>query len=90
VEVLVICSIELVQTIEHVLARMRMYDVQQHAYAHRVCGIDQFFEFFGSTISGTSSEKAGDLITKGYREERCQYICRKYAEDRNFGLNSHA
>jgi hypothetical protein len=84
-EVLVIRSIKLVETIKHVLARMGMDDVQQHTYAHRVCGIDQLLEFFGSTISGTSSEKAGDLITKGYRKERCQYICRKYAEDRNFG-----
>lgn len=64
VEVLVIGAIELVNSIEDVLARMRVHDVEQDGQAHRMRGIHKLFELFGCTISGACSEEACDLVSE--------------------------
>jgi hypothetical protein len=60
VEVEVVGSIEQVDTIEYVLACMRMNYVQENGEAHSVRGIDEFLELLGCAISGGCSEERGD------------------------------
>ena len=64
VEVLVISPVELVDSIENVLARVRVHDVKQYGQAHRVRSVNKLLELLGSTISGARSEKACDLVSE--------------------------
>lgn len=64
-EVEVISAVELVQTIQDVLAGMGMDDVKKDGDTHPVGRIDQLLEVFRCSVTGTSSEKRCDLITKG-------------------------
>lgn len=47
VEITAVCTIELIQTVQHVFRSMGMYDVQHYVKSFTVCDIDQFLEFFG-------------------------------------------
>ena len=65
VEELVICSIELVDSLTCILCRMRMYNIKQHTNTHTMCLIYKIFQIFWHTTSRSWCEKAADLITKG-------------------------
>lgn len=49
VEIARVCAVELIQTVQHVFRRMRVYHVQHHVQAFAVGDVDQLFQVFGRT-----------------------------------------
>jgi hypothetical protein len=64
-EVEMICSVVHIETVQDVLAGVRMDDIKQNDYAHAMGCIDELFQFFGGAVSRARGEEAGDLISKG-------------------------
>lgn len=63
-EVLVICSIKFVQSVQHVLGGVTVDDVKKHDDAHAMSSIDQLLQVLGWSISATRSKEVVDLVTK--------------------------
>ena len=64
VEVLMISTVELIQTIKHVLGRMAVHDIKQHNEAQAVRHIDQLLEILGLTVPAAGGEEVVDLVAK--------------------------
>ena len=64
VEVEMVATVELVQSVQDVLACVRVNDVEQDGDAHSVRGVDQLLQIFGSSISAGSSEERSDLVAE--------------------------
>ena len=63
-EVLVICSVKLVQTIRYILGSVAVNDIEQDGNAHAMSNVDQLHKVFWQTVSTASSEEAVDLVSK--------------------------
>jgi hypothetical protein len=64
VKVLVVSTVELVDTIKHVLGGVTVDYVEQHGNTEAVSGINELLEVFGSSISTASCEEVVDLVSK--------------------------
>lgn len=64
VEVLVIGSVELVQTIQYILGSVAVNDVEQYSNSQAVSGVNQLLEVLRGSISTASGEEVVNLITK--------------------------
>jgi hypothetical protein len=64
VEILVVNAIELVQSAKDIFAGMRVNDVEKYRETHAMSGIDEFFQILGTSVTGASCKKAGDLVAK--------------------------
>jgi hypothetical protein len=62
VKVEMVRAIKLVQTIKYVFAGVRMDDIEEDSQTYAMCGVNQFLEFLGSSVSGTCGEEVGNLI----------------------------
>lgn len=66
VEVEVVCPIELVQTVQDILACMGVHDVEKDSDAHAMGNIDELFQVFWGPVPRARSEEARDLIPERY------------------------
>jgi hypothetical protein len=64
VEVLVVRPVKEIQTIQNVLASMRVDDIKKHHKTESMCCVYQFLEILRDAIARAGSEKVGNLITK--------------------------
>ena len=64
VKVQVVTSVEEIQAIENVFARMGVDDIQKNYKAKTMGCVYQFFEIFRDAITRTGSEKVCNLITE--------------------------
>ena len=65
VEILVLGSVELVESVVDVLDRMAMDQVQQHAQTQAVGRVDQVFEVLGRAEAGRRSVEVAHVISEG-------------------------
>ena len=65
VEVQRVAVVEHVEAVEHVLAGVRVHDVQQDGDAHAVRGVDQRFEVVGEAVARGGGEEGVDLVAEG-------------------------
>jgi hypothetical protein len=65
VEVTVIGSVKVVQSILRVLGSVGVDDVEEDDHAHPVSSVDEGFEVVRSSISRRSSKERVDLVSKG-------------------------
>lgn len=72
-EIEVVSPVKFIETIEHVLASMRVDNVKEDGQTHAMCGVDKFFEVLWGTISRTCSKETGDLIPEGW-DKYCQSL----------------
>lgn len=63
-EIKVIGTIELINAIQDVLARMRVYDVKEDSDTQSVSRVNEFLQVFRRTITRASGKEACHLITK--------------------------
>jgi hypothetical protein len=54
VKVLVVCAVEPIDTVEHILGRMGMDNIQKNSKSHSVCRVDQLLQILGSTLLSLS------------------------------------
>jgi hypothetical protein len=71
VEVAMVRAVEKVQAIEHILTRVRMYNVEQYGDSHAVCGVDEFFELIWRAVARARGEEARYLVPKRWRAHQC-------------------
>ena len=64
VEVLVVASVKLIQSVEDVLGSVAVYYVQQHRNAHAMGRVNQLFQIIWKSISAACRKEAVDLISK--------------------------
>ena len=64
VEILVVGTIKLVQSVQDIFAGMRMNDVEKYRQTHAMSGINEFFQILGTPIARASCKKASDLVAK--------------------------
>lgn len=64
VEVLMVSSIKLIQTIEHVLGSMTVNNIQQDNKAQAVSSVYQLLEVLRRSVSTAGSEEVVDLVAK--------------------------
>lgn len=67
VEVEVVCTVKIIDTIEDVLACMRMDHVQEDCDAHAVCGVNQLLQLFGRSIARARGEEASYLVSESWK-----------------------
>ena len=79
VEVKVIGAVEEVQTVENVLARVRVNDVEEDSDPHRVRDVDELLEVLGVAIAGTGGEETRHLVPECYPNARVKQDSRKRA-----------
>lgn len=72
VEVEMVGAVEEVETVEHVLACMRMNDVQEDGYSHTMGSVDKLLQLFRRAIPRTRREEISDLITKSLEKDAIQ------------------
>lgn len=65
VEVKVVGPIELVETVQDVLARMRVHNIEEDSDTQSMGRVDQFFEFFRGSVSRARREEARNLVSEG-------------------------
>lgn len=58
-------AVKRIQPIKHVLARVRVDNVEEDGDTHPVSSIDELLQLFWSAISGTGSKEACDLVSEG-------------------------
>lgn len=64
VEVLVVCAVEFVESIQNVLGGMAVNNVEKHSDSHAVSHVDQFLEVFRWSVTTASGEEVVDLVPK--------------------------
>lgn len=64
VKVLVVGSIEFIESIKYILRRMAMNHVQQHDNSHLMSSIHKPFQTFRSSIPAARSKEAVDLVSE--------------------------
>ena len=64
VEVQMVGSVEHVEPVEAVLARVAVHDVQQHDDAHAVRGVDEFAQVVRRAVPAAGGEEARDLVAE--------------------------
>jgi hypothetical protein len=64
VEVLMVCTIKLVQAVQNILGGVAVNNVEEDDYAQAVSGIDKLLEIFWGTISAARSEEVVNLVAK--------------------------
>ena len=64
VEVLMVCAVELIDTIQHVLGGVAVDDIEEHNNTQAVSSVDELLEILWGTISTACSVKVVDLVTK--------------------------
>jgi len=65
VKVKVVRAVKFVQTIEHILACVRMNDIEENSQTHAMSHVYEFFEFFRSSVSRTRGKETGNLVSEG-------------------------
>ena len=70
VKVLVVTTVEEIQAIENVFAGMGVDNIQKNYKAKTMGCVYQLFEIFRDPITGTCSEKAGNLISERWKQDR--------------------
>jgi hypothetical protein len=70
VEVLVVTTVEEIQAIENVFASMGVDNIQKNYKAKTMGCVYQLFEIFREAITGTGSEKVGNLISERWKQDR--------------------
>ena len=66
VEVEVVGAIEQVKAVQNVLARVRVYNIEQDGDSHPVGGVDKLLQVFRSTVARASGEEAGNLVAESW------------------------
>jgi len=64
VEIEVIGTIELIQTVEHIFAGMRVYNIQENSKTKTMSGVDKLLEVVWCSITRAGSKEVGYLISK--------------------------
>ena len=64
VEVLVVSAIELVETVEDILASVGVHDIEEDSDSKSMGRVYEFTEVVGCTVSGTSREERCYLVAK--------------------------
>ena len=68
-EIEVVSSIELVETVQDVLACMGVHDIEKDSNTQSMGRVDQFFEFFRGSVSRARREEARNLVSEGWKEQ---------------------
>ena len=74
VEVTVIRSVKVIQSILGILGSVRVDDVEQDNHSHPVSSVDEGLELVRGSVTRRGSEERVDLVSEGYRN--CSYISR--------------
>ena len=64
VEIQVIRTVELVESVKDVFTSMGMHDIKEDCQTHPVGGVNEFLQIFWGSIARACCKEAGDLIPK--------------------------